>query len=149
MKDKDEQKQHLIDMMKSDEELGLYDDYESYDKKQFKHEVTVIPKEEIIGKRPEKYSERFDNDKSPIGNPETWGKRMVDESREIKIENIFNDVKREGAKRVIQQHKVLRGLSLVNPIHLFRVSDGHGEFPDGYKLTEKGIQYIIEQLYKE
>ena len=28
-------------------------------------------------------------------------------------------------------------------------SNGHGEFPDGYKLTEKGIQYIIEQLNKE
>jgi hypothetical protein len=27
--------------------------------------------------------------------------------------------------------------------------NGHGEFPDGYKLTEKGIQYIIEQLNKE
>ena len=26
MKDKDEQKQHLIDMMESDEELGLYDE---------------------------------------------------------------------------------------------------------------------------
>lgn len=84
---KEEQKQHLIDMMKSDEELGLYD--------------------------------------------------------------IFNDEKREGAKKIIHQHKVLKGLSLVNPIHLFRVSDGHGEFPDGYKLTEKGIQYIIEQLNKE
>ena len=96
MKDKEKQKQHLIDIIKSDEELGLYD-----------------------------------------------------ESREIKIEDIFNDEKREGAKRVIQQHKVLKGLSLVNPIHLFRVSDGHGEFPDSYKLTEKGIQYIIEQLYKE
>jgi hypothetical protein len=68
---------------------------------------------------------------------------------EIKIEDIFNDEKREGAKRVIRQHKVLKGLSLINPIHLFRVSDGHGEFPDGYKLTEKGIQYIIEQLNKE
>ena len=96
MKDKEKQKQHLIDIIKSDEELGLYD-----------------------------------------------------ESREIKIEDIFNDEKREGAKRVIQQHKVLKGLSLVNPIHLFRVSDGHGEFTDSYKLTEKGIQYIINQLYKE
>jgi hypothetical protein len=28
-------------------------------------------------------------------------------------------------------------------------SNGHGEFPDSYKLTEKGIQYIIEQLNKE
>ena len=84
---KEEQKQHLIDMMKGDEELGLYD--------------------------------------------------------------IFNDEKREGVKRVIQQHKVLKGLSLVNPLHLQMTSNGHGEFPDGYKLTEKGIQYIIEQLNKE
>jgi hypothetical protein len=84
---KEEQKQHLIDMMKGDEELGLYD--------------------------------------------------------------IFNDEKREGVKRVIHQHKVLKGLSLVNPLHLQMTSNGHGEFPDGYKLTEKGIQYIIEQLNKE
>jgi hypothetical protein len=84
---KEEQKQHLIDMMKGDEELGLYD--------------------------------------------------------------IFNDEKREGVKRVIHQHKVLKGLSLVNPLHLQMTDNGHGEFPDGYKLTEKGIQYIIEQLNKE
>lgn len=83
---KEEQKQHLIDMMKGDEELGLYD--------------------------------------------------------------IFNDEKREGVKRVIHQHKVLKGLSLVNPAHLQMTSNGHGEFPDGYKLTEKGIQYIIEELSK-
>jgi len=93
---KEEQKQHLIDMMKSDEELGLYD-----------------------------------------------------ESREIKVEDIFNDEKREKVKQVIHQHKVLQGLSLVNPAHLEMTSNGHGEFPDGYKLTEKGIQYIIEQLNKE
>jgi hypothetical protein len=93
VEDKEEQKQHLIDMMKFDEELGLYD-----------------------------------------------------ESREIKLEDIFNDEKREGAKRVIHQHKVLKNLSLVNPAHLQMTSNGHGEFPDGYKLTEKGIQYIIEQL---
>jgi hypothetical protein len=93
---KEEQKQHLIDIMKNDEELGLYDD-----------------------------------------------------SREIKVEDIFNDEKREGVKRVIHQHKVLQGLRLVNPLHLQMTSNGHGEFPDGYKLTEKGIQYIIEQLNKE
>jgi len=96
VEDKDEQKQHLIDMMKQDEELGLYD-----------------------------------------------------ESREIKLEDVFNDEKREGVKRVIHQYKVLKGLSLVNPAHLQMTSNGHGEFPDAYKLTEKGIQYIIEQLNKE
>ena len=97
MKNKKEQKQHLIDIMKSDEELGLYDE---------------------------------------------------PNSKEIKLEDVFNDEKREGVKRVIHQHKVLEGLSLVNPVHLQMTSNGHGEFPDSYKLTEKGIQYIIEQLNK-
>jgi len=95
-KSKQEQKQHLIDMMKSDEELGLYD-----------------------------------------------------ESREIKVEDIFNDEKREKVKRVILQHKTLKDIELLNPVHLTLSSDGYGEFPNGYKLTEKGIQYIIEQLNKE
>jgi hypothetical protein len=49
---KEEQKQHLIDMMRGDEELGLYD-----------------------------------------------------ESREIKVEDIFNDEKREGVKKFILEHK--------------------------------------------
>lgn len=35
--------------------------------------------------RLEKYSERFDNDKSPIGNPETWGKRLVNETIEENV----------------------------------------------------------------
>jgi hypothetical protein len=94
--DKEEQRQHIIEIMNGDEELGLYD-----------------------------------------------------ESQEIKVDDVFNDKKREGIKRVIHQHKVLQGLSLINPLHLQMTDNGHGEFPDGYKLTEKGIQYIIEQLNKE
>ena len=74
---------------------------------------------------------------------------LYDKSREIKFEDVFNDEKREKVKIVIRQHKVLQGLSLVNPSHLEMTSNGHGEFPDGYKLTEKGIQYIIEELNKE
>ena len=107
---KEEQKQHLIDMMKSDEELGLY--------------------------------EQIDQN-----NPVTKGSTAL--VKEIKLEDIFNDEKREGAKRVIHQHKVLKELTLVNPAHLIMTSDGYGEFPDGYKLTDKGIQYIIKQLNKE
>ena len=95
--EKEEQKQHIVDMMESDEELGLYD------------EPGV---------------------------------------KEIKLEDVFNNEKREKVKQVIHQHKVLQGLSLVNPAHLEMTSNGHGEFPDSYKLTEKGIQYIIEQLNK-
>jgi hypothetical protein len=103
------QKQHLIDMMKGDEELGLY--------------------------------EQIDQN-----NPVTKGSTAL--VKEIKLEDVFNDKKKEGAKRVIQQHKVLKELTLINPAHLIMTSDGYGEFPDGYKLTEKGIQYIIEQLNK-
>lgn len=45
--------------------------------------------------------------------------------------------------------EILTGLSLVNPAHLRMVSNGHGEFPDGYKLTEQGVKYIIEQINKK
>jgi tyrosine-protein phosphatase YwqE len=38
--------------------------------------------------RPEKYSERFDNDKSEIGNPDTWGKRVVEEPKQETLEDI-------------------------------------------------------------
>jgi uncharacterized protein YaaR (DUF327 family) len=37
--------------------------------------------------RLEKYSERFDNDKSAIGNTKTWGKRMVDEQESQNLKN--------------------------------------------------------------
>jgi hypothetical protein len=129
MKNKEEQKQHLIDMMKSDEELGLYDESreikvedifndekrenikkfideiknpsepnqslkdaaerlkgkelfkESNDRaRKILSEIKSLP----IQERYEKYSERFDNDESAIGNPETWGKRVLTE------EDIFN-----------------------------------------------------------
>jgi hypothetical protein len=41
---------------------------------------------------------------------------------------------------------ILKGLELVNPVHLRMVSNGHGEFPDGYKLTEQGVKYILEKI---
>jgi hypothetical protein len=118
---KQEQKQHLIDMMKGDEELGLYDG----------------SKQEDLD-CPFNFTSRC-----------TIGRCDCKPKQEILIEDVFNDEKREGAKRVIHQHKVLKSLSLINPLHLRMTDNGHGEFPDGYKLTEKGIQYIIEQLNKE
>jgi len=62
------QKQNLIDMMKDDEVLGLYEE----------------PKQRL-----EKYSERFDNKENEIVqgifNPENWGNRLVND--EPKQEN--------------------------------------------------------------
>jgi len=40
--------------------------------------------------RLEKYSERFDNDKSAIGNTETWGKRLVDDVAKEESQNLKN-----------------------------------------------------------
>jgi hypothetical protein len=47
-----------------------------------------------------------------------------------------------------QIRKTLINLKLVDPLHLQMTSNGHGEFPDGYKLTDKGVQYIIDKLRK-
>jgi hypothetical protein len=62
-------------MMQDDEELGLYD----YD---WCKGNVVLPREEPT-QRLEKYSERFDNKNNQIAegvfNPETWGKRLVEE----------------------------------------------------------------------
>jgi hypothetical protein len=44
--------------------------------------------------------------------------------------------------------KRLSKLDLVNPAHLQMTSNGHGEFPDGYKLTKEGVKYIIKKLRK-
>jgi hypothetical protein len=45
--------------------------------------------------------------------------------------------------------KALLDINLVNPSHLLMTSNGHGEFPDGYKLTQKGVDYIIEQFKRK
>lgn len=83
-------------------------------------------------KRVEKYSERFDNDKSEIGNPDTWGKRVIEEPKpiheqiidscggeerfkeitglkprqEIKFEDLFNSEKKNNIKNFIMEKQV-------------------------------------------
>ncbi len=148
---KEEQKQHLIDMMESDEKLGLYDEeiepYENYLKrlKDRRTEDNYKYSDEDF----EKYDEYIKD--CWKGNMSVYKclEFMYFAEKEVKVEDVFNDEKKEGVKRVIQQHKVLKDLTLVNPVHLIMTSDGYGEFPDGYKLTEKGVQYIINQLNKE
>lgn len=78
----DHRKELLIELMRLDESIGLYVE-------QAKNEE---PKQRL-----EKYSERFDNDKSPIGNPDTWGKRIVEEPKQETLE--------EAAEKVYISHK--------------------------------------------
>jgi len=51
----------------------------------FKATMKEEPKQRL-----EKYSERFDNDKSAIGNTETWGKRMIDDVSKEESKNLKN-----------------------------------------------------------
>lgn len=42
--------------------------------------------------------------------------------------------------------ELLEKLELINPLHIKLVSNGHGEFPNGYKLTEEGINLILKTI---
>lgn len=60
--------------------------------------------------RLEKYSERFDNDKSAIGNPKTWGKRMVDEKESQNLKNfkkLVSDEVSPAMKEFIKEKETL------------------------------------------
>lgn len=39
-------------------------------------------------------------------------------------------------------------INLINPVHLKLVNDGHGEFPDSYRLTKEGMQYLKDLLFE-
>jgi hypothetical protein len=60
---------------------------------EYDHYSIIIPKEEPK-QRLEKYSERFDNDKSVIGNPDTWGKRIIEEPKQETLEEAVNTFKK-------------------------------------------------------
>ena len=48
--------------------------------------------------------------------------------------------------------EVLKDLELIDPTHLTMASNGHGEFPNSYKLTDKGVEKLedkIEAVLKE
>ena len=78
--DKQEQKKVLIDMMKSDEELGLYDDIE-------------INRIELICKDCSDSLEECTCIKSTVDFPK----------QEIKLEEVFNDDKKENIKKFIDE----------------------------------------------
>ena len=79
---KEQQKQHLIDMMKSDEELGLYDD-------------TEINRIELVCKDCSDSLEDCTCIQDTIDFPK----------QEIKLEEVFNDDKKENIKKFIDEIK--------------------------------------------
>lgn len=88
---KEEQKQHLIDMMEKDEELGLYDIENDWDK--ILEEYYDQPKLNFISLN-KWLKENYEIPKKKMGT-----------KQEIKLEDIFNDEKRQGVKELIDKHK--------------------------------------------
>ncbi len=98
-------KQALINMMKDDEELGLYDE----------------PVQRL-----EKYSERFDNDKSPIGNSDTWGKRLVEDKNPY----IGSFLLKNGFSKDILDNNVYRNLECIITVldDCYQIDFDHPEY---------------------
>ena len=83
---KEQQKQHLIDMMQKDEELGLYDEYLKDELKKYKDVKTIVfnkPKQEIL-------LEDVFNDEKRQGVKELIDKHILEEAAE-KYANQFID----------------------------------------------------------
>jgi hypothetical protein len=77
------------------------------------------------------------------------GDAMDATSCAYELEQLFYKWQQERSYSEEQLRNILLDINLVNPSHLRMTSDGHGEFPDTYKLTQKGIDYIIEQFKKK
>lgn len=47
---------------------------------------------------------------------------------------------------VFKSKEILGDIELVNPTHLRLAKSGRGEYPDTYKLTDKGVELILSKI---
>ena len=66
--------------------------------------------------------------------------------REIMVNAL--KVKLERSYSEEEVYKLL-DIVLINPSHITMLKNGYGQFPDTYEITEKGVDYIIEQFKKK
>jgi hypothetical protein len=98
--------------------------------------------------RYEKYSERFDNDESAIGNPETWGKRVLTE------EDIFNqrdiDAVTDYIGKETSKQETLEEVAIINYKKLYEGEPLTQDVPiDAFKQGAKWQQEEDKKLYSE
>jgi len=85
-----------------------------------------------------------------------WG---YNKGNSIDVEILVNEIlpslfsQQEKSYSEEKVKKVLLDITLVNPPHISLLHNGYGQygygqFPDTYEITEKGIDYIIEQFKK-
>jgi len=137
---KEQQKQHLIDMMKSDEELGLYD----YG---WCKGNVVLPQEEpkdvVLGYKTSLVAQMLDKIEPKLIKCYCGHTITCDcgPEQEITLEDIFNEEKKKGVKELIDKHK-----QETLEQYLQRIKDRRTE--DDYKYTdedfEKYKQYISD-----
>lgn len=78
--------------------------------------------------RYEKYSERFDNDESAIGNPETWGKRIVEEPKQ---------------ETTLEEHNYLQGF-----INQFEEGGEHQELTNEDWTVSRFLEWLKHNNFK-
>ena len=130
--DKKEQKQHLIDMMKSDEELGLYD------------ESQEIKLEEVFNDEKKENIKKFIDE---INNPSEPNKALKDAAERLKGKELFKE-SNDRARKILSEIKSLpiqeRSYSEEDMIEF-----GKFIFKNTLLVNVKGVEGILEQFKKK
>jgi len=94
----------------------------------------------------EQYTDGLEMGQIPVKDLEYWRLNAEEDyiTTPISVLRYIGELEKVSNEENLK--KRLSKLDLVNPAHLQMTSNGHGEFPDGYKLTDKGVQYIIDKL---
>ena len=129
---KKEQKQHLIDMMKSDEELGLYD------------ESQEIKLEEMFNDEKKENIKKFIDE---INNPSEPNQELKDAAERLKGKELFKE-SNDRARKILSEIKSLpiqeRSYSEEDMIEF-----GKFIFKNTLLVNVKGVEGILEQFKKK
>ena len=129
---KEEQKQHLIDMMKGDEELGLYD------------ESREIKIEDIFNDEKRENIKKFIDE---IKNPSEPNQALKDAAERLKGKELFKE-SNDRARKILSEIKSLpiqeRSYSEEDMIEF-----GKFIFKNTLLVNVKGVEGILEQFKKK
>ena len=129
---KKEQKQHLIDMMKGDEELGLYDEF---------REIKI---EDIFNDEKRENIKKFIDE---IKNPSEPNQALKDAAERLKGKELFKE-SNDRARKILSEIKSLpiqeRSYSEEDMIEF-----GKFIFKNTLLVNVKGVEGILEQFKKK
>jgi hypothetical protein len=104
----------------------------------------IIPYEEPK-QRLEKYSERFDNDESAIGNPETWGKRIIEEPKQETIEyDLLQHI-----KFCLECKNESQAIRLIEQYGFVKQEEKYEELETAISLLKQTTEYEVLDSWKK